>query len=63
MFERVGRQAFTNAVGIGSREQVEALVLLTSSWITEVSTGVKEDIGEQAAEGGSSGSSSFRAVG
>lgn len=51
--QRVGRQAFTSAVGIESREQVEGLALLTSSVITEVSTEV-EDNGGQAAEGATS---------
>lgn len=49
MGQKVGRQAFTSAIGIQFREQV-ALALLTSLVINEL----KEDIGGQAAEGGMS---------
>ena len=54
MGERVGRQAFTSAVGMGSREQVEALALVTNSVVKVASTGVKTAKGGHAGEGAAS---------
>ena len=41
--QRVGRQLFTSAVGMGSREQVVELAFMTNSVTMEASTLVKED--------------------
>ena len=54
MGQRVGRQAFTNVVGMGSSEQEEALALVTSSVVSEASTGVKKAKGGHAAGGATS---------
>lgn len=43
MGQRVGRQALTSTVGMGSREQVEALALVTSFETSGTSTGEKEE--------------------
>ena len=48
---RVGRQAFTSVVGMGSREQLEALALVTSSVVRDSSTGEKEVNRGHVAEG------------
>lgn len=39
----MGGKAFTNAAGMGSREQVETLALAASSPTREASTGMKEE--------------------
>ena len=54
MGQRVGRQAFTSVVGMGSREQVEALAILTNSAVKDASTGAKKAKGGHEAGGASS---------
>ena len=52
--QRVGRQLFTSAVGIGSREQVVELALMTNSVTIGASTAVKDEkrqVGRQAMTG------------
>ena len=51
MGHSVGRQAFSKVVGMGSREQVEALALVTKSVVTEASTGAKQAKGGHATRG------------
>ena len=54
MGQRVGRQAFTNVVGMGSSEQEEALALVTNSMVAAASTGAKTAKGGHAAWGATS---------